>query len=300
MLENGVLLRYLTYAYSMHLQVFIGVFFWHCCVTTMCLMTSSDLRIVCDPKSTSVSPLTPPTITRVVSDDTNLYIGTSRGKMVAVPISSLKNLRDKFQERAELTSPVTIDMPRSVSLSPTHMAGDVAGNEGTDETDGLLSRKKKEKKKRKKKKEVESPKGERKEEKKAEDDWEEIQTAEQEDIDGPYLENTAISLHSLNDSEVQSLIHLRLPDNQISKLKPNTDPIPYHSMPNLSSPFGGRVPISPPIVTYKTVILSAGKGHMEYITEDDPEAIQESINSARRERNEAFQMLTWGHKNVLP
>ena len=265
-------------------------------------MIPSDLPVVCDPKNTSVSAHTAPTITKVVSDDANLYIGTSLGKMVAVPISSLMNLRDKFQEREELTSPVdfSIYMPKSVSLSPTHVAGEIAGNEGNDETDGFLGRKKKEKKKRKKKKEVEAPKEESKEEKKAEEDWEELQTAEQEDTDGPYLENTAISLHSLNDSEVQSLIHLRLPDNQILKLKPNSDPIPYHSMPNLSSPFGGRVPISPPIVTYKTVILSAGKGHMEYITEDDPEAIQESINSARRERNEAFQMLTWGHKNVLP
>ncbi len=136
--------------------------------------------------------------------------------------------------------------------------------------------------------------------KKLSEEWEELHTAAEEDIDGPYLDNTAIALHALNDSQVMNLIHLQLPDNQTSKLKaPCSDPVPYHSMPNLSSPFGGRVPISPPIVTYRTIVLAVGKGHMEYIPEHDPEAVEESVVNALRERNEAFQLLAWGHKNVL-
>ncbi len=235
---------------------------------------------------------------------------------MAVPISSLSNLRDRTADRSDLTSPVdfSLDIPRSVSLSPnhrmaspthrmtspTHKPGSPLGSpksdHGSDEPDGFLDRKKKEKKKQKKK-QTKVPKEEKRT---IDEEWEELRTAEEEDIDGPYLENTAISLHSLNDSEVLRLVHLRLPDNQISKLKAPSDPVPYHSMPNLSSPFGGRVPISPPIVTYKTVILAMGKGHMEYIVDEDPEAIEESVRSALRERNESFQLLAWGHKNVLP
>lgn len=258
--------------------------------------------------------------------------------MVTVPITSLMLLRDRA-ERTELTSPVNfslVDIPRSVSLSPTHRVGSPTNptpgsprslspqygtkspksgspkhrshvsksespkqSQGVDETDGLLNRKKKEKRRRKKK-ETEAP-TEVKDEVSSfiEDEWEELHTAEEEDNNGPYLENTAISLHSLYDSEVLSLVSLHLPENQMSKLKTPSDPIPYHSMPNLTSPFGGRVPISPPIVTYKTLILSVGKGHIEYIVEEDPEAVDESVRSALRERNEAFQLLAWGHKNVL-
>ncbi len=243
--------------------------------------------------------------------------------MVAVPISSLRNLRDRTVDRSDLTSPVDFSLPHSVSVSlspthgatspthritsPTHKPGSPLGSpcgspksdHVSDETDGFLDRKKE--KKRQKKKKTKIPKEEVKNVKTTIDEqWEELRTAEEEDVDGPYLENTAISLHSLNDSEVLRLVHLCLPDNQISKLKAPSDPVPYHSMPNLSSPFGGRVPISPPIVTYKTIILAMGKGHMEYIVDEDPEAIEESVRSAIRERNESFQLLAWGHKNVLP
>ncbi len=185
--------------------------------------------------------------------------------------------------------------------SPTNRTTSPKSRSSTDETDGLLSPKRKDKKKKKKKRDSNTSKEAIKISKKpSEEEWEELHTAEEEDSEIPYLDNTAIALHSLNDSQVLNLLHLKLPDNLTSKLKAPSDPVPYHSMPNLSSPFGGRVPISPPIVTYKTIVLAVGKGHLEYIVDHDSEAIEESVVNALRERNEAFQLLAWGHKNVLP
>ena len=204
--------------------------------------------------------------------------------MLAVPISALTNLKEMPRSQ----TPVDIPLNLTPVSSPSRKT------EPVEETDGFLK-----KKRTKKKKEVKKEVVNNEVKKSADDEWEEIRSAEEEDIDGQYLEDNAISLHTHNDSQVQSLIHLLLPDNQISKLKAPTDPVPYHSMPNLTSPFGGRVPISPPIVSYRSLVLSAGKGHMEYVMETDNELLDESTGGALRERNEAFQMLVWGHKNVL-
>ena len=220
--------------------------------------------------------------------------------MLAVPISSLTSLKDVPRSQTPVDIPLNltpVSSPTRNLTSPTrNLASPTHKTEPVDETDGFL-KKKKTKKKKEVKKEKEVVNKEVK--KSADDEWEEIRSAEEEDIDGQYLEDNAISLHTHNDSQVQSLIHLLLPDNQISKLKAPTDPVPYHSMPNLSSPFGGRVPISPPIVSYRSLVLSAGKGHMEYVMETDNELLEESTGGALRERNESFQMLVWGHRNVL-
>lgn len=231
--------------------------------------------------SPSPKPLTTlPSIKSIVADSHTVYIGTSTGKIISVPISYLSNLH--------LTSPTSdegIDSPVSfsVSNSPSH------GATPTDEVDGLLKRKKRVKKKDSKKKEAIEVK---------DDEWEELHFSKEDTDGGHHLEDNAISLHTHNGNQVQNLIHLQLPDNQISKLKVPTDPVPYHSMPNLSTGLSGRSPISPPIVTYRSLILSAGKGHMEYVTETD-KLVDESVSGTLRERNEAFQLLVWGHRNVL-
>lgn len=114
------------------------------------------------------------------------------------------------------------------------------------------------------------------------------------------LENSAIAVHSHKDSRVKGLVSINLPIIPPSKVKEAVDGgVPYHSLPNLSSPFGTRMPMTPPILSYKSLVISAGKGHVEFIEDSDPE-LEESMSGALRERNEAFQLHCWGHRNIIP
>ena len=113
------------------------------------------------------------------------------------------------------------------------------------------------------------------------------------------LETSAIAIHSHKDSRVKGLVSINLPLIPPSKVKEAVDAVPYHSLPNLSSPFGTRIPVTPPILSYRSLVISAGKGHVEYVEDSDPE-LEESMSGALRERNETFQLQCWGHRNIIP
>jgi hypothetical protein len=118
-----------------------------------------------------------------------------------------------------------------------------------------------------------------------------------------YLDNCALALHVQKDSRVRSLLHLKLPIKPPSKLSSASHSdvgALYHSLPNLNSSFGSRTTISPPIMSYRSLVISAGKGHMEYSEDPEPEdtGVLPTNYNALRERNEAYQLLVWGHRNA--
>lgn len=110
-----------------------------------------------------------------------------------------------------------------------------------------------------------------------------------EEPDGIFQEQSSISLHAHKDHRVKTLLHIPLPRSRPARDSPQF--YTYSSLPNLSS---YRPNMSHPL--YKSVILSAGKGHVEYSMVAEIESVD---SSAARERNEAFQLLVWGHRNTI-
>lgn len=224
-------------------------------------------------------------IKTMVADENMLYVGTSRGMVVAIPITGLnKNAPD-------------------VPLTNGHMTN---GFDDTDEARELtikrelklstadISPKTSEKK----------LEGGRKEE---EDTNSEGSSPNRSGYLGEpeeaYLNNCALALHIQKDSRVRTLLHLKLPIKPPSELNtPSSSEVGalYHSLPNLNSSFGSRMSISPPIMSYRSLIISAGKGHMEYSEDPEPEdnGVLPTNYNALRERNEAYQLLVWGHRNA--
>ena len=129
---------------------------------------------------------------------------------------------------------------------------------------------------------------------------EENNSSEHEEVDGVFLDQSAVSLHCHLD-KVRTLLHVILPKN---KHEVNSHPTQkdtgsdcFNSMPNLSSA-GYRLSQGQPL--FKSLVVSVGKGHTEYsILAPDPEQTTEDA-SARRERNKAFQLMLWGHRNSIP
>lgn len=226
-------------------------------------------------------------IKTMVADESMLYVGTSRGMVVAIPIDGLKkdsanlpttnghgsshmtNGFDEADEGRELA------LKRELKLLTTTNSSTGGGggkrNHEEDTADLLRSN---------------SSSG-------LFDEPEEV-----------YRDNCALALHVQKDSRVRSLLHLKLPLKPPSKLSSpshsdNTGAL-YHSLPNLNSSFGSRTAISPPIMSYRSLIISAGKGHMEYSEDPEPEdtGILPTNYNALRERNEAYQLLVWGHRNA--
>ena len=219
----------------------------------------------------------------MVADESMLYVGTSRGMVVAIPIDSLKkesahvpatnghggdlmtNGFDETDEGREMA------LKRELKLSTTTNSSTGGGEKNYEEgTDGLRSS---------------SSSG-------LFDEPEEV-----------YLDNCALALHIQKDSRVRSLLHLKLPVKPPSKLSSPSHSDAgalYHSLPNLNSSFGSRTTISPPIMSYRSLIISAGKGHMEYSEDPEPEdtGVLPTNYNALRERNEAYQLLVWGHRNA--
>ena len=117
-----------------------------------------------------------------------------------------------------------------------------------------------------------------------------------EEPDGVFVEQSAVALHMHKDDKVRSLLFVPLPlqkhacqDAQIVQQ--------YRSLPNLSGPLY-RFPFQP---LYKSLVISVGKGHVEYSMElFGPHDEDTSKSRLLRDRNEAFQLLVWGHKNPLP
>ena len=123
---------------------------------------------------------------------------------------------------------------------------------------------------------------------------------EREELSLRCLAHSAVSLHSHMDERVRDLLYLKLPELTLTKLKQAAEHLHYHSLPNLASPYGGRIPVSPPVLSFRSLVLAVGKGHVEYVPEKGEEPQDEAGKpSVHRERQEAFQLLVWGHKNVV-
>ena len=220
----------------------------------------------------------------MVADENMLYVGTSQGMVVTIPIEGLKkdsvdvsvtnghesgrmtNGFDEMDEDREMA------LKRELKLSTVVTNGTSGDGEKNheDSTDGLKSS---------------------------------SSSGLLEEPEEVYLDNCALALHVQKDSRVRTLLHLKLPIKPPSKLSSpsNSDAgALYHSLPNLNSSFGSRMTISPPIMSYRSLIISAGKGHMEYSEDPEPEdtGVLPTNYNALRERNEAYQLLVWGHRNA--
>lgn len=220
----------------------------------------------------------------MVADENMLYVGTSRGMVVAIPIDSLKK-KDAL--------PVTNG----------HVSGHMTGHmtNGFDETDeGREAALKRELK-------LSTATNDGAEKNHEGDGTNILRSGSSSGLfDEPeevYLDNCALALHIQKDSRVRSLLHLKLPIKPPSKLNSpshSDSGALYHSLPNLNSSFGSRTTISPPIMSYRSLVISAGKGHMEYSEDPEPEdtGVLPTNYNALRERNEAYQLLVWGHRNA--
>ena len=128
----------------------------------------------------------------------------------------------------------------------------------------------------------------------------EVDSTEFDEVDGVFLDQSAVSLHCHKDEKVRTLLHIVLPRTRFSCRTGQQSQAGacFNSMPNLSSPPMHRPSLGQPL--FKSLLVSVGKGHSEYsISSADSEpSVEES--SARRERNESFQLMVWGHKNSIP
>ena len=216
----------------------------------------------------------------MVADENNmLYVGTSSGMVVAIPIDSLKkgvpvtngHVTNGFEDsdaareeilKRELKLAVTSESFKGEKKSEESASEETDSGGGSRNSSGLL-----------------------------------------DEPESVYLDNCALALHIQKDSRVRSLLHLKLPLKPPSTLNspsPSETGALYHSLPNLNSSFGSRMSISPPILSYRSLIISAGKGHMEYSEDPEPEdnGVLPTNYNALRERNEAYQLLVWGHRNA--
>ena len=198
----------------------------------------------------------PTIIKTMVADDNVLYVGTSQGMVVAVPIDSLS---------------------KKDSTKPTEIATDLEGatpnakDDASSGTSGTSS--------------------------------------------ATFLDNCALALHVQKDSRVKSLLHLRLPvpqhhdhstveDTDSSPALQSTESHELQlTLPNVS-PEGQEsdtgAAAAPSLLSggFRSLIVSAGKGHMEYSADKDAEdmlSLPPNYDSLR-EKNEEHQLLLWGHK----
>ncbi len=162
-------------------------------------------------------------------DERNVYVGTTSGRLVAVP---LENLRQRADSEPEV-------LP----------------------TDSLATH--------------QSP-------------WH-----QQDEVDGVYMDQSAVALHSQRDNKVKALLHIPIPAASVDP----QEPLPFNSLPIL----GGHLPKMsgagmglghPP---YQSLLVSAGKGHTEYTSTSEEEE-DETAAARIRARDKSFQLLVWGHK----
>lgn len=197
----------------------------------------------------------PTIIKTMVADDHMLYVGTSQGMVVAVPIDSLS---------------------KKDSTKPTEIATDLEGATPNAMDDGASGG---------------------------------------TTSSAMFLDNCALALHVQKDSRVKSLLYLQLPvpQHHDHSMVEDTDGSPalqsteshelQQILPNIS-PEGqesdtGAV-AAPSLLSggYRSLVVSAGKGHMEYSADENAEdllSLPLNYNSLR-EKNEEHQLLLWGHK----
>lgn len=236
----------------------------------------------------------------MTTDGHLLYLGTSNGKVVSVPIQALKkgSAEQKFVLSqsvevlaAEAVAAIATKRDRGTPEKPKKDRHSKAAWKEKEARDDKTSKKDRAAKEERFLREKEDQKllREKIEEEKVLKDKKVM-------AESRCLQCSAVAIHSHMDERVRDLLFLRLPETSLSKLKQAAEMMQYHSLPNLASPFGGRIPISPPILGFQSLVISAGKGHVEYVGEKGEEETGEE-STIHRERHEAFQLLVWGHKN---
>ena len=176
----------------------------------------------------------PTIIKTMVADDNMLYVGTSQGMVVAIPIDSLS--KDPAAK------------PEIVAEGATGVKNGASGG-----------------------------------------------------INSVYLDNCALALHVQKDSRVKSLLHLQLPVQHHSELSDSllsSKSQLQHTLPSVSPQHQESDTDALLSGGYRSLVVSAGKGHMEYSADKNAEDIlilPPNYNSLR-EKNEEHQLLVWGHK----
>ena len=180
----------------------------------------------------------PTIIKTMVADEAMLYIGTSQGMVVTIPIASLGS-EDSTTSKQEIEDG---EMKEN-------------GNTANDTDKGLKC-----------------------------------------------LNNCALALHVQKDSRVKSLLHLQLPVHPQSTDADSQFPnelhnLQQHSLSDVKTE-SSLAETSTDFRSYRSLVISAGKGHMEY--SDNP-AAEDTLKlppnyNTLREKNEEHQLLVWGRK----
>ena len=236
----------------------------------------------------------PISIKCLAMDDQNIFIGTTNGHVVSVPI-------DKLSQK-QTVPPLCTDSPSS----PPQQGGPRVRNKKSNSIDkGTPPRKPPRKVKRTKSTQtVEDSTNPsplttaRSSDSSHYGGSEENDSSEQDEVEGVFLDQSAVSLHCHRD-RVRTLLHVVLPKSrrELTTQRGSDGTSCFNSMPNLSAP-GYRLPLGQPL--FKSLVVSIGKGHTEYsVLPPESEQNIEDV-AARRERNKAFQLMLWGHRNSIP
>ncbi len=188
---------------------------------------------ITEPQETKL--MIPTHIKSVTYDEKSIYVGTSNGKLVAIPI---ENLRQSVDAEPDFVQPLPTDS-MATRGSTTH---------------------------------------------------------QQDDVDGVYMDQSSVALHAHKDNKIKSLLHIPLATTNIDAQEASV----YGSLPNFISymPKLGEPGGAHELPLYQSLVVSAGKGHVEYTSTS--ETVEDETSAARvRARNKSFQLLVWGHKNVL-
>lgn len=255
------------------------------------------------------SPASPTYIKCLAMDDKSVFVGTSTGRVVTIPINKLS------EKQTAASAPVTPPSPPSPpdssppenSKTSPKTSPKIRTKKSLSVSGGVPPRKPPRKGKRSKATQTMDGKKNpltrvRSSESPHYGGSEENDSSEQDEIESVFLEQSSVSLHCHRD-KVRMLLHILLPRTRrdLTASPSNTSGTSgnncFNSMPNLSSP-GYRLPMGQPL--FKSLIVSIGKGHTEYSIL--PPELEQNIEdaSARRERNKSFQLMIWGHKNSLP
>ena len=120
------------------------------------------------------------------------------------------------------------------------------------------------------------------------------------------LKNCALALHVQKDSRVKSLLQIQLPiqhpSGELDSTSQSSEDALKHSLPDLPPSSFSNESGSPSIVSYRSLVISAGKGHMEYSQDPEPKhdgKLPTTDYDAQREKNKEHQLLVWGHRIAI-
>ena len=257
------------------------------------------LSVVSTPlkKSPRGSLPAPTSIKCLATDDKTVFIGTSTGRVVTIPV-------DKLPQKQMLPSPKPPSPPKPHPSPPqqdTNGGSPKLRNKRSSTVSGGVAPRKPPRKGKRSKGTQTADKlpltRVRSSESSHYGGSEENDSSEQDEDERVFLEQSAVSLHCHRD-KVRTLLHVVLPRSRRELLaSANGSGGCFNSMPNLSGP-GYRLPLGQPL--FKSLVVSIGKGHAEYsVFPPEPEQNVEDA-SARRERNKSFQLMLWGHRNSIP